>query len=116
MWSILLQSEINKFIEFRNSVPTRYDAKKPAGLSGKSRNELYAQPEDWDGKDYLVPVDLKVVRAMKEHLGGDDLIAFVPREFAERAEAAFLDLHILAITLDNVWRVFTILHEKLFAA
>ena len=69
-------------MEFRNGVQMRKDKNK-AGLSGCSRNEAFSLYHQWGGHDCLLPVDVNVVREMKNLMGGDELLSFVPSAFAE---------------------------------
>ena len=94
-------------MEFRNGTRMRKDKNKP-GPSGDSRNNLYLMPEKWGGRDLLQPVDLDIIRALKEEVGGDGLLHFVEPEYAARAEQALhsLGMTFSAVEFDNVWFVF----------
>jgi hypothetical protein len=101
-----LQQELNAFKDYRNGARMRKDKSKP-GPSGMSRDHAYLFPESWGGRDCLLPVDVQVIREMKEALGGDSLLEFVSAEFANRAQVAYDTLNISKLTFQNVWAVFT---------
>ena len=100
-------------MEFRNGARMRLDKQKP-GPSGMSRNEAFCMPEAWGGRDCLLPVDVAVVREIKEAMGGDDLIAFVTPEFDARAQDAYDSLNVSELTLDNIWHIFRALLPLVF--
>lgn len=79
-----------------------------------SRNEAFSLPESWGGRNCLLPVDINVIREMKEALGGDAILEFVPADFAQRAQDAYDTLNIADLTLENVWYVFRDLLPNLF--
>jgi hypothetical protein len=92
-------------MEFRNGVRMRKDNNK-AGPSGCSRNEAFSLYHKWGGRDCLLPVDINVVREMKNLMGGDELLSFVPSAFAEQAEMAYIPLNVSRLSMSNVWFVF----------
>jgi hypothetical protein len=105
LWSRVLNLQLQEFVTFRNGVRMRKDGAKP-GPSGMSRNEAFCDFQGWGGKDFLMPVDLAVIRHLKEALGGDELLAFTSTEFSVRAQAAYDSLHITKLTMQNAWYVF----------
>lgn len=102
-------------MEFRNGVPMRRDRNKPDGLSGKSKNELYACPEAWGGEDYLLPIDRTIVRQLKEMMGGDQLIAFVSEEYSTQADAAYRQLNCPVLTPSTIWTTFRDMYSLLYS-
>jgi hypothetical protein len=107
LWSKLLRQQLALFIEFRNGVRMRKDAKK-AGPSGMSRNNAFALYETWGGRDCLLPIaNCEPIKDMMNILGGSSLLDFVPPDYAQRAEAALKQLGISEINMGNVWEVFT---------
>lgn len=93
-------------MEFRNGVKMRKDNEKP-GPSGMSRNEAFSMPEAWDGRNCLLPIDRKVIREMKEQLGGPTFLEFVSPEFAEHAQEVYDSIGVGdGLTQENVWMVF----------
>jgi hypothetical protein len=100
-------------MEFRNGCTVRKNTEKP-GPSGMSRNHAFSLPAEWGGKDCLLKVDVKVIKAMKEDMGGDGLIAFSTPEFSARAQAAYDTLAIVELTQENVWSVFTLMLPLVF--
>ena len=112
LWPKLLQRELDLFMEFRNGVRMRKDKNK-AGPSGCSRNDAFTLYQTWGGQNCLLPVDVNVIREMKEFMGGDGLLSFVPLTFAEHAEEAYIALNI-DVTMSNVWLIFNQLIPILF--
>ena len=80
--------------------------KAKAGPSGMSRNEAFSMPENWGGRNCLLPVDVNMIREIKEAMGGDALLEFTTPEFSARAQAAYDTLAISELTLANVWYIF----------
>jgi hypothetical protein len=105
LWSTLLQQELDLFMEFRNGVRMRKDKNKP-GPSGCSRNEAFSLYHKWGGRDCLLPVDLNVIREMKELMGGDELLSFVPVAFANHVKAVYSTLNVEKLSMTNVWDIF----------
>jgi hypothetical protein len=101
-------------MEFRNGVPVRKDKGKP-GPSGMSRNHAFSLPAEWDGRDCILKIDdMRVIKEMKEQLGGHDLISFSTCEFAALAQAAYDSLEIIKLTQENVWSIFTAMLPLVF--
>lgn len=100
-------------MEFRNGVPMQKDNQKP-GPSGMSCNEAFSLPEQWGGRNCLLPVDVGVIREIKEAMGGDALLDFTTPEFSARAQDAYYSLYIVQLTLENVWHVFQSLYPLVF--
>jgi hypothetical protein len=106
LWPTLIQQELDILKERFNNHPVRYDKNKVLP-SGVSPNVAYALHEDYGGVNCLQTVDLDVVRALKDSLGGEDLSRFVSKEFAAHCEDVFHSLHFSELTLENVWSVFS---------
>lgn len=87
LWPKLLRTDLDEFMQFRNAVRMRKDKQKP-GPSGMSRNEAFSIPENWGGRNCLLPVDIDVIREIKAAMGGDALLDFVAPEFAAQCEEA----------------------------
>lgn len=100
-------------MDFRNGARMRKDKNKP-GPSGMSRNEAYFNPASWGGRNCLMPVDVEVVREIKEAMGGDELLAFTSAEFEQRAQVVYDSLDIPELTFENVWHVFSVMLPLLF--
>jgi len=105
IWPKLLRKELDAFMSSRNSYRSRKDNNKP-GPSGMSRNEAFSMPQNWGGRNCLLEVDVDVIRQIKEEMGGDQLLEFVPPDFSERAQTAYDSLNIQNLTMENVWLVF----------
>ncbi|KAH7909728.1 hypothetical protein BJ138DRAFT_1114711 [Hygrophoropsis aurantiaca] len=113
LWPKLLRKDLQDMMDFRNSAPMRKNKHKK-GPSGMSRNEAFSLYENWGGRNCLLPVDVAVIREIKEAMGGDALLDFVTPEFSQRAQAAYDTLNIVDLTLENVWHVFRALHPLVF--
>lgn len=113
LWPKLLRADLAEFMEFRNGVPMRKDNQKP-GPSGMSRNEAFSLPEQWGGRNCLLPVDVGAIREIKEAMGRDALLDFTTPEFSARAQDAYYSLYIVQLTLENVWHVFQSLYPLVF--
>jgi len=114
LWSTFVQRELDHLRDRLNNHPTRFDAGKKLP-SGVSPNVAIALVDEYGGKDCLLPVDLAVIRRLKESIGGEDLIRFVTADYARRAETAFATLGINAIVSDNIWHIFTKMLPLLYA-
>ncbi|KAF8884385.1 hypothetical protein BD779DRAFT_1741354 [Infundibulicybe gibba] len=101
LWPKLLRRTLNEFMDYRNGVRMRKDKKKP-GPSGMSRNEAFSLPESWGGRNCLLPVNLDIVQRLKQELGGDDLLEFVPNDFSEQASRAYDTLGVQELNLENI--------------
>jgi hypothetical protein len=75
--------------------------------SGTSPNISMALYPSHGGENCLQAVDVNVVRALAEEIGGEDLIRFVSAEYAAHAEGVLAQLGVVMVTLENVWNVFT---------
>jgi hypothetical protein len=116
LWPKLLRKLANEFIESRNAYRSRLDRTKP-GPSGMSRNEAYSLPHKWEGGQYLLDVDVDIVREIKEFISnGEDLFRFplVTTEFERCAEEVYQLLHIHELGLSNVWNIFRMMLPLLF--
>lgn len=113
LWPKLLKMELAQFMEFRNGARMRKDNNKP-GPSGMSRNEAFSMPEQWGGRNCLLPVDVEVVREIKEAMGGDALLDFVIPEYAAQVQTAYDSLGISELTLENIWHVFQSLYPLVY--
>ena len=100
-------------MDFRNGARMRKDNDK-IGPSGMSRNEAFSLPEQWGGRNCLLPVDVDVIREIKAKMGGDALLEFTSVEFSARAQAAYDTLDITNLTIENVWNVFQAVYPLVF--
>jgi hypothetical protein len=105
IWSKLLRRTVCEFMDFRNGVRIRRQEEKP-GPSGMSRNEAFGNPASWEGIDCLQQVDVEAIRALKEELGGSELLDFVTPDYAAEAEAVYERIGSPHLTNENVWYVF----------
>ncbi|KAG6836604.1 hypothetical protein H0H93_006154 [Arthromyces matolae] len=113
LWAKLLRKVLKRFMEERNSFKSRKDKSKP-GPSGMSRETAFKFPERWGGGNRIMPVDINVIREIKQAMGGDQLLDFATPEFSERAEAAYDSLQVQDLTFENVWPVFRELYSLIF--
>ena len=88
LWAKLLQETLTQFTQERNSFKSRKDNDKP-GPSGMSRNHAFSMPEQWNGKNCLLPVDVAIIQEIKKEMGGDEILEFVSQEFSECAETTY---------------------------
>lgn len=100
-------------MDLRNGTRMRKDKHKP-GPSGMSRNEAFSMPEQWGGRNCLLPVDVNVIREIKEAMGGDSLLEFTTPEFSAEVQAAYDTLGVAKLTLENVWHVFQALYPLVY--
>jgi len=114
LWLKLLRADLAVYMDFRSGATTCKDKAK-AGSSGMSRNEAFSMPENWGGRNCLLPIDVNVIREIKEAMGGDALLEFTTPEFAARAQAAYDTLAISELTLANVWHIFEALRPLVLA-
>ncbi|KAF8900677.1 hypothetical protein CPB84DRAFT_1747345 [Gymnopilus junonius] len=108
LWSKVLQLELDAFMHKRNAQIIRKDKKK-AGPSGCSRNDAFCLPAKYGLKNMLLPLNdeqLEVVAEIKEALGGEALLEFVPPEWSTKFEQAFLSLGVVDFNMQNAWHIF----------
>jgi hypothetical protein len=102
LWPKLLRLELEEFVEFRNGVRMRKDARK-AGPSGCSQNDAFSLYQKHGLSDCLLPIDnMDLIGELKIGMGGDAILEFVSAEFSERAESAYTTLEIEKLTMENV--------------
>lgn len=94
-----------EFIKARNSFKSRKDPNK-AGPSGMSRDVAFALPHKWGGQNLLLPVDVTVIKEIKEFMGGDQILEFVTAEYSTRIQGIYDELGVQNLNFDNVWEVF----------
>lgn len=80
-------------MDVRDAMPICKQNDKP-GPSGMSRNDAFKLPEKWQGRNFLVPVDVGVEREIKIAMGSDAMLDFVPPGFAAREEEVYASLGI----------------------
>ena len=81
-----------------------------------SPNVVYELFEEYGGEDCLQPVDSEVIRNLMEELGGKDLILFVSRDYAAKAQGVYDTLRLYDLNLQNVWHVFSAMLPLMQAA
>ncbi|KAK7018706.1 hypothetical protein VNI00_018299 [Paramarasmius palmivorus] len=107
LWSTLIQSELDHLLERLNNHKVRKDKEKK-NPSGARPDHAFACPEQFGGQSGLLkPVDLDVIDALMEELGGEELIQFVSPEYAARAKSVFDSLGVSQLTMENVWNIFS---------
>jgi len=108
LWLSAIQRALNDFMAMRNAYHARKDNNK-AGPSGCSRNESFVLHADYGLKNCLLPLtddQLRLIAEIKEHMGGEQLLAFVTPKFAARAAEAYDALGVTELTIYNAWHVF----------
>ncbi|KAK7690805.1 hypothetical protein QCA50_005905 [Cerrena zonata] len=108
LWSKLIQQELDHLRSTFNDHKVRRNKEKlgPSGVSPNIATALYAK---YGGEWGLQPVDVNVVRQLKEELGGEDLVRFVPAEYATHAQTIYDSLGIESLEFNNVWNIFTLM-------
>jgi hypothetical protein len=105
---VVIQKELNDLKDRFNNHTVRRDRNKLIP-SGVAPSIAYSLCEQYGGEGCLQPVDKAVIRRLMEELGGEDLIRFVPVEYAEKAQSIFDTLGIKDLTLQNVWHIFKVM-------
>jgi hypothetical protein len=106
LWSTLIQEELDNLRETFNNHRTRKDKQKflPSGVSS---NVAFALHETYGGSNGLLHVDRRIIEKLMEEIGGEELIRFVPVEYAARARGILEDkLGAPKLTMSNVWDIF----------
>jgi hypothetical protein len=108
LWSTVIQKELDELKDTFNSHVIRLDRTKlnPSGVSPNIAYELF---EDYGGENCLQPVDSDIIRGLMEEIGGEDLILFVSREYAAKAQTIFDTLGVHDLTVQNAWHVFSVM-------
>lgn len=57
---------------------------------------------------------LSLIAQLMEDLGGEELLEFVPLEFAERCQEVLESLGIIEVNFQNVWDIFQALLPLVF--
>ena len=106
LWSTVIQTELDKLKARFNNHVIRLDRSK-SNPSGVSPNVAYELFEEFGGEDCLQPVDSNIIRALMEDLGGENLILFVSRDYAAKAQGICNTLGVRNLNLQNAWHVFS---------
>ncbi|KAF8445060.1 hypothetical protein L210DRAFT_3611184 [Boletus edulis BED1] len=113
IWPKLLRKDLQETMDFRNGARMRKDNNK-IGPSAMSRNQAFSLPEQWGGRDCLLPVNVNVIQEIKAEMGGDALLQFTSAEFSARAQAMYDTLGITELTTENIWHVFQAMYPLVF--
>lgn len=81
--------------------------------SGVSPNVCYALPQKYGGENCLQTVDVQMIQDLMKDIGGEELVQFVPPDYAVRAQAVYDHLSIEKLSFDNVWHVFSAMLPKM---
>jgi hypothetical protein len=102
---MVIQKELDTLKAKFNDHKVRMDHSKliPSGVSPDVAFSLH---EAYGGENCLEPVDRDVIHGLMEELGGEDLIRFVPVEYATKAVRVFESLNVADLTVQNAWHVF----------
>ena len=74
-----------------------------AGLSNCSQNDAFCMLEDHSLTNCLLPLNEDQI---KDAMGGDALLDFVPPEHAMKFESAYNSLGVAELTMQNAWHIF----------
>ncbi|KAF8486785.1 hypothetical protein DFH94DRAFT_796573 [Russula ochroleuca] len=90
LWPTLIQQELDELKDRMNCHTTRYDRNKkiPSGVSPDVAVSLCTE---YAGENCLQPVNVDVVQQLMDDIG-DDVLRFVPAEYADRAQEVFASL------------------------
>ncbi|KAJ4492555.1 hypothetical protein C8J55DRAFT_533549 [Lentinula edodes] len=105
-WDAGSTTELDHLRDAFNNHRVRKDRGKalPSSLAPNVSFSLY---EKYGGENGLLPVDCTIVKQLMENIGGEDLIRFVSRDYAAKAQAVFVDqLGNPKLTMTNVWDIF----------
>lgn len=102
----MIQKELDELKDRFNSHVIRLDRSK-SNPSGVAPNVAYELFEKYGGEDCLQPVDSDVVHTLMEELGGEELVLFVSREYAAKAQSICDTLGLRDLNMQNAWHVFS---------
>jgi hypothetical protein len=108
LWPPVIQQELDKFRFQANNRRVRKQKQKSLP-SGVSPNIAYTFPEKFGGTDQLQPVDIEVIQEILDQMQAEkDALADwgIPEDFAQRAQAAFVETRIVEVSVSNIWIVF----------
>jgi hypothetical protein len=63
-------------------------------------------PEQWGGRNLLLPVNIRVIQEIKAVLKDDAVLDFSTPEFSAIAEQVYNEMNISKLTFNNVWYIF----------
>ncbi|KAH9454748.1 hypothetical protein Pst134EB_014813 [Puccinia striiformis f. sp. tritici] len=118
LWVPLLQDGLNEWLTNYNSFKRRYDPKSmlPTGCSA---NVCYENPEEYDGEEGLIPVDLSRVDELEhEHYpDAEDLMRTSPGWFSEIIDRLKTEMELdwPELHTQNVWGTFSLLEAAIEA-
>ena len=95
-----------------NAHKPRWDPQK-VNPSGVSPNVAFALPEKYNGLNCLrkfTQDSLELLRQLKQQLHPEELMQFVPPDFATRCQEALDSLDLVQLSFTNVWTVY----QKIF--
>ncbi|KAJ3994232.1 hypothetical protein F5050DRAFT_1800803 [Lentinula boryana] len=74
--------------------------------TGTSPNIAFALYQQYEGDFGLQMVDHNVIVKLMEDMGGENLIRFVPVEYAAKAQQVYDSLDLPKLTMSNIWGIF----------
>ncbi|KAI0694409.1 hypothetical protein BC835DRAFT_1218090, partial [Cytidiella melzeri] len=113
LWPVLLFQELKKAMDFCNALPI-WKQKNKSGPSGMPRNDAFTLPDKWGGLNCLLPVDMHIIRDIKEAMGGNNILGFVSCDFRKCTEHVYASLNVAQLEFDNVWFVFNAMLPLVF--
>lgn len=87
-----------------NCHTVRYDHSKKIS-SGVSPDVAISLCTEYGGENCLQPVDVDIVQQLMDDVG-EDVIHFVPTEYANHAQEVFASLGVTKLSFENVWHIF----------
>ncbi|KNE93214.1 hypothetical protein PSTG_13390 [Puccinia striiformis f. sp. tritici PST-78] len=118
LWVPLLQDGPNEWLTNYNSFKRRYDPKSMLP-TGCSTNVCYENPEEYNGEEGLIPVDLSCVDELehKHYPDAKDLMRTSPGWFSEIIDRLKTEMELdwPELHTQNVWGTFSLLEAAIEA-
>ncbi|KAJ7904001.1 hypothetical protein B0H13DRAFT_2334931 [Mycena leptocephala] len=106
-WSRIVQNAVNQFVRYWNTHKTRKQSNKylPSGVAPE---EVFQHPENFGLRHAGIPVDLNVVRELRNTLPKSraDCFRWVPLDFDLPAVAAYESLGRPELTISAGWTIY----------
>ncbi|KAJ6455022.1 hypothetical protein C8R45DRAFT_1056748 [Mycena sanguinolenta] len=107
LWSRIVQIAVNQFVRYWNTHKTRKQSNKylPSGVAPE---DVFQHPENFGLRHAGIPVDLNVVRELRNTLpkSREDCFRWVPLDFDLRANAAYKSLGSPELTISAGWTIY----------
>ena len=97
----------------QNAHRVRKQAKKSLPSGGRP-DRFYSNPEEYNGEECLIKVDIDMVeQLLQESEDGKEKMWFTDHNFDPLAKVAYEKIGAFPVTLENVWRVFSLMINQL---